>query len=70
MSWQLRQMLRNYNDNNYPEGISKDPLICPECKIKLELKSITYPEPRYKRTLENILIVLDKHVTQKLFDTG
>ena len=70
MSWQLRQMLRNYNDKNYSEAVSKDPLICPKCGIQLKLSKITYPEPKYKRTLENILIILDMPVTQKLIDTG
>lgn len=66
LSWQLRQTLRNYNNPNYPKQQNKDPLKCPKCKIELKLKEVIYPEPKYKRTLENIKIILGIAVEQKL----
>jgi hypothetical protein len=66
LSWALRQTLRNYNDPKYPDGKPKNPLVCPKCKTPLKLKKIIYPEPKYRRTLENIKIVLGLAVEQKL----
>jgi len=66
LDWRTRQMLKNANDPEYPKDQRLDPLICSECGETLVLHKIIYPEPRYKRTFENIKIILGIAVEQKL----
>ncbi len=65
LSWRERQMCRNANDPEYKDK-SYDPFICPECESNLELTKIIYPEAKYKRTIENIRIVLENCQKMKL----
>jgi len=66
IDWRMRQTARNAGDPNYPKEQSLDPFICKKCKKEMLLKGIVYPEPKYKRTLENILIILNIEFNLKL----
>lgn len=65
LDWQTRQMLRNANNPEHGEK-PLNPLVCPECGTKMLLHKITYPEPAYKITFENIRLVLGLAVSQYL----
>lgn len=63
--WKTRQLYRNANDPEY-ENKRKDPFVCPSCGTELELREVIYPEPLYKRRLENILDHFKLEIQQKI----
>lgn len=66
LDWRARQILRNANDEKYPEGQPLDPLTCPTCKTKLVLTKVIYPEPYYKRRFDDIRLIFGLEIQQKI----